>query len=448
MVQTVTASKRTLIVGHGGREAALATQMARHSKLYAFMGHANPTIHEMVESSGGTYELGDVCSPSDVSRFARDNSVDIAMVSSDNPLEAGVVDALGDAGVKSVGPTRVGAEIEWNKIYCREVIDEIAPGANPEYAIARTADEVGAAVERVASRRGPVVVKPIGLAGGKGVKVVGPHLKDNDEAVSYAHDVITSGRHGGAVVIEERIDAPEFTIQAITDGKVVLFPPATYDYPYRFEGDLGPGTGGMGSCTLPGGLFPFLDRRSYEQACGIVSEVIEYLGAKRRHFTGCMNAGFFATADGVKVIELNARFGDPEGINIMTLFEGNWVEVMESICSGSLSAGDVALSDEASVVTYLVSPEYALSGGAVHEFAADLDAINATGAHLYFSSAVETGRMRFATVGTSRALAITARSAQLETARSTVADAISVGVRGDLEWRCDIGEFPTDQVEH
>jgi phosphoribosylamine--glycine ligase len=444
----VTAKKRTLIVGHGGREAALASEMARHSEVHAFIGHANPTICDVVASSGGSFQFGDVCSPRDVARFANEVAVDIAMVSSDNPLEAGVVDALVASGVATVGPTRAGAEIEWNKIFCREVIEEIAPEANPIHSIARSVEEVSSAVEYVASIGGPVVVKPIGLAGGKGVKVVGPHLVDNAEAVAYANDVVTSGRHGGAVVIEERIEAPEFTIQAITDGKEVVFPPATYDYPYRFEGDRGPGTGGMGSCTLRGGLLPFLDRESYDKACAIVAQVIEYLAAHGREFSGCMNAGFFATRGGVKVIELNARFGDPEGINIMSLFSGNWVEVMESIWSRSLRSTDVDLADESSVVTYLVSPEYAISTGVRHEFTVDVDAIEAAGASVRFSSAQETGPQRYETVGTSRAVAITARSPEIDTARKTVADAISAGVRGDLEWRSDIGAFPTGTGDH
>ena len=123
----------------------------------------------------------------------------------------------------------------------------------------------------------------------------------------------------------------EFTIQAISDGRTVVFPPSTYDYPYRYDGDEGPGTGGMGSLSMAQAALPFMTEAHYRRACEIVELVIERLRAEGRHFSGVMNSGFFATAEGVKVIEFNARFGDPECMNIMSLFEGSWTEVMREI---------------------------------------------------------------------------------------------------------------------
>lgn len=485
----MTSRRRTLVVGHGGREAALATQMAASSVVHAVMGHANPTVTALVESSGGAFAVADVCDGPGIARFAVEHAVDLAMVSSDDPLAAGVVDHLRAAGVRTVGPTRAGAEIEWNKRFSRQVVARVAPEANPVYAVAQTLDQVDRAIAEVADGERPVVVKPVGLAGGKGVKVVGPHLADNAEAARYAREVIGTGRHGGAVIIEERISAPEVTIQAMTDGRTVVFPPATYDYPYRFDGDRGPGTGGMGSCTFPGGLLPFVGRAEYDQACAIVQGVIDYLADVGRPFSGCMNAGFFATTDGLKVIECNARFGDPEGINIMGLLRGDWVSVMEAMVARRLSAADVPLADEASIVTYLVAPEYALGTSAGHRFSVDIDAARALGADVLFSSAVavppvrsgtvgvaqgfgtpapsvglassvspatcepstdETGTDETATdktgtyetVGTSRAVAITAVAPRIEEARATVAAAIAKSVTGDLQWRADIGVVP------
>ena len=512
------------MVGHGGREAALATSMAESSVVHAVMGHANPTITALVEAGGGSFTIGDVCDGPAIARFAVEHAVDLAMVSSDDPLAAGVVDELRAAGVAAVGPTRAGAEIEWNKRFCRQVVAQVASEANPVFAVAETIDQVDRAIAEVADGGSPVVVKPVGLAGGKGVKVVGPHLADNAEAARYAREVIGSGRHGGAVIIEERITAPEVTIQAMTDGRTVVFPPATYDYPYRFDGDTGPGTGGMGSCTMPGGLLPFVDRAGYDQACAIVQAVIDYLADVGRPFSGCMNAGFFATADGLRVIECNARFGDPEGINIMGLLRGDWVSVMEAMVARRLTAADVPLADEASVVTYLVAPEYALGTSAGHRFTVDVEAARAVGAGVLFSSAVAVnpassavpgtsgspassavpgtsavssnsavrstctggaahdgaatstgvavhegaandegagaspraatpgpaasaraatpGPGTYETVGTSRAVAITAVASRIEDARSTVAEAIAKSVTGDLQWRSDIGIVP------
>src|SRR5438477_7334826 len=140
------AAVRTLIVGHGGRESALAMRMAEHSELYAFMGHANPTVVRHVEASGGAYALGDVCDARAVAAYARAQDIDIAMVSADEPLAAGVVDALLAQGTRAVGPTRAGAEIEWNKVFARELLAEVAPHAAPALRVARSPEEVAQAM--------------------------------------------------------------------------------------------------------------------------------------------------------------------------------------------------------------------------------------------------------------------------------------------------------------
>jgi phosphoribosylamine---glycine ligase len=217
-----------------------------------------------------------------------------------------------------------------------------------------------------------------------------------------------------------------------------VFPPATYDYPFRYDGDEGPGTGGMGSLSMNDSRLPFMTARHYEQACSIIERVIERLAQQGRHFSGVMNSGFFATADGVKVIEFNARFGDPECMNIMCLFRGNWPEVMERLCSRTLSKGDVPLCEEASLVLYLVSPDYALRAGQPYEFELDQDTIERAGCHVFFASAVKVAEKTFRTVGTSRAVALATTAPTLEMARERIVDcAGSVGV---LQWRRDVGD--------
>jgi phosphoribosylamine--glycine ligase len=428
---------RTLIVGHGGREAALALRMAEHSELHAFIGHENPTIVRHTAASGGSYLLGDVCDPRAVAAFARAAAIDIAMVSADEPLQAGVVDALLAQGTPTVGPTSAGAEIEWNKAFARSLLAEIAPESVPLMRVVREEREVAQAIAWFGSA--PVVVKPSGLTGGKGVKVMGPHLASHADAQEYALSLLAGGRGEESVLIEEKVLGAEFTIQAISDGKTVIFPPSTYDYPYRFDGDKGPGTGGMGSLSMASPTLPFMTAGHYTQACSIVERVIERLSAEGRHFSGVMNSGFFATADGVKVIEFNARFGDPECMNIMSLFNGSWPEVMERIVSGTLAQDDVQLRQEASLVLYLVSPDYALRPGAPYEFALDREQIEQAGCHVFFSSAVELGQDRYRTVGTSRALALATTAPTLEQARARVVEhAASVPV---LQWRGDVGDI-------
>ena len=409
--------------------------MAEHSELHAFVGHENPTIIAHAAASGGGHAVGNVRDPRAVAQFARERGVDVAMVSADEPLAAGVVDALHAQGTAAVGPTRAGAEIEWNKTFARSLLAELAPEASPLLRVARDAGEVQDAID--AFGRAPVVVKPSGLTGGKGVKVMGPHLADHEAARDYALSLLVGAAAHDSVLIEERITGAEFTIQAISDGRTVVFPPATYDYPYRFDGDDGPGTGGMGSLSMASETLPFMTAGHYAQACSIIERVIERLGHEGRHFSGVMNSGFFATADGVKVIEFNARFGDPECMNIMSLLGGSWPEVMQRICAGGLSAKDVQLRREASVVLYLVSPDYALRAGPPYQFTLDREAVEAGGCSVFFSAAVATGPGSYRTVGTSRAVALAATAPDLEVARERVASgAATVPV---LEWRRDVG---------
>jgi phosphoribosylamine--glycine ligase len=427
---------KTLIVGHGGRESALAAAMAEHSQLYAFVGHENPTIVRHAAASGGGHQVGNVCDPDAVAAFARAQEIDIAMVSSDEPLAAGVVDALLAQGTRAVGPTAVGAEIEWNKTFARSVLAEVAPDASPMLRVVHDAGELDDALAFFGST--PVAVKPPGLTGGKGVKVMGPHLASHAEARDYALELLGRGGDREGVHIEEKVIGAEFTIQAISDGRTVVFPPSTYDYPYRYDGDAGPGTGGMGSLSLASPVLPFMTAQHYEQACAVIEQVIERLAQMGRHFSGVMNSGFFATADGVKAIEFNARFGDPECMNIMSLFNGSWPEVMERIAATNLQPDDVPLRNEASVVLYLVSPDYALRTGPAYDFTLDRERIEADGCRVFFSSAVQTAHNSYRTVGTSRAVALTSTAPTLEQARVRMATAAAtVPV---LEWRTDVGD--------
>jgi len=410
--------------------------MAEHSELHAFVGHENPSIVRHAVESGGGHAVGDVCDAQAVAAFALEREIDIAMVSADEPLAAGVVDALLAQGTRAVGPTSAGAEIEWNKTFARSLLAEVAPEASPLLHVARDRREVEEAIAAFGSV--PVAVKPPGLTGGKGVKVMGPHLASHADARDYAVSLLESGKGVEGVHIEEKIVGAEFTIQAISDGRSVVFPPATYDYPFRYDGDEGPGTGGMGSLSMPTTTLPFMSTEHYETACSIIERVISRLAEKGRHFTGVMNSGFFATAEGVKVIEFNARFGDPECMNIMSLFKGSWPAVMEQIAAGSLTAEDVPLREEASLVLYLVSPDYALRSGPAYEFSLDRRAIEAAGCHVFFSSAVQVSEDVYRTVGTSRAVALATTAPTLEQARARVVGcAASVPV---LEWRRDVGD--------
>lgn len=198
----------------------------------------------------------------------------------------------------------------------------------------------------------------------------------------------------------------------------------------------------MGCVTDAGGLVPFLDRSTYDAACDVVRGVLDFLARDGRSFSGCLNAGFFATSEGLRVIEFNARFGDPEGINIMALLDSDWCAAMDAVAAGWLSDSDIVLSDDASAVVYLVAPSYALGSAAGPvPFAFDAAEARRGGAEVLFSSAIETGSGSYETVGTSRVVALVARCPTLGGAVSTALSA-TAGLEGVLDWRADIGAFP------
>ncbi len=431
---------RTLIVGHGGRESALAWRMAEHSQLCAYMGHANPSIIEHVIESHGAFMIGNVLDAAKIADFAVQQSVDLALVSSDEPLAAGVVDALLAKGIKTVGPTRAGAEIEWNKTFGRQIVAEVASEANPFYRVARSHQEVDAVFKEVGDRE--LAIKPVGLTGGKGVKVMGPHLADHAAAKAYAYEILDAGIGGGSsVIVEEKIIGVEFGVQVLTDGKSAVPMPATFDYPYRNEGDTGPGTGGMGAyCTKEKNL-PFMTPAQYDACAEIARKVIAKLGALGRHFSGILYASFFITDKGeIKVIEFNARFGDPECMNIMSILNCNFIEVLSAIADKKLDPSKVKFKDACSVVAYLVAPEYGFGKSAQpYRFKLDSKGVREKDCEVFFSASqqVETSVNEYETVGTSRCVAIGALGKSLDEARKKIISAMG-HVQGPLQWRQDI----------
>ena len=264
--------------------------MAEHSELHAFIGHENPSIvahAAALRRRARASATSATRAPWPRSRArARSTSRWSAPT---NRSQAGVVDALMAQGTRAVGPTRAGAEIEWNKTYARSLLAEHRTRGRARCcASCAQPAQVHEAVDvvRLDARRG----QALGAHRRQGREGDGPAPgRARREAEEYAIELLERGGGRESVLIEEKIDGAEFTIQAISDGSTVIFPPSTYDFPYRFDGDEGPGTGGMGSLTMRGAdRCPFMTRGHYEQACSIIQRVIERLAERgqalhRRH---------------------------------------------------------------------------------------------------------------------------------------------------------------------
>ena len=432
-----------LIVGAGGRESAFALKLAAESCLSAFVSHKNPTILQCVERSGGNFRVGDVRDPQAVTRFALENGVDYAFVSADEPLAHGVVDALLDAGIKTAGATRAAARIEWDKTYAMELMQQVAAEFTPQFTVIAAAEQIEDGLRKFAAQGLEVVVKPQGLTGGKGVKVMPEHLPDYAACAAYAHQLLAT-RPEEQVLLVEKLTGIEFTIMGLTDGQHLVMSPASYDYPFRFANDTGPGTGGMGCFTAADGRLPFLTDADLDACRTVMQRVIQRLGESGARFNGVLNGGFFKTATGIRFMEFNSRFGDPEGLNILAVLQTSFAELLRTICAGTLSADHVAFAPQASVIKYLVAPEYPASSPTRTAFTLDSKALAALGLVAYCGACESTGELnRFTTLGSSRVLAIGATDDDIAVAADRVNRGIDQCVTGKLEYRADIGS-PAD----
>ena len=232
---------KILVVGSGAREHIIAEKLSQDSEVYTYMGRKNPGLRDVSTK----YMVNDEGDFDAIIQFAKDNDVDIAFIGPEAPLEKGIVDQLKAEGIMSVGPTQKAAQIETNKAFMRQLFEDYNIDGSIKYGTFYDIDE---AFEFIDEFDEPVVIKPIGLTGGKGVKIVGDQLADNEEAKEYVKEIFDQkmGGHAG-VVIEELLVGEEYTIQAFVDGEHLLPMPAAQDHPHAFEGNKGPITGGMGS---------------------------------------------------------------------------------------------------------------------------------------------------------------------------------------------------------
>jgi phosphoribosylamine---glycine ligase len=423
---------RWLVVGGGAREHALGVTLTRASaEVVVASANANPGLERLARA---TTRLA----PTDVEKtvaFAVRERVEAAVIGPELPLASGVADGLRDRGIPTVGPSRAAARLESSKAFCRELLDRHRVPDQPQHAIVASADAVDAAV---AAFPGPFVVKPSGLTAGKGVRVQGSDFADPKEGAAYAKSLLVQGE---SVLLEEKLDGEEFSLMAFVTDDGIAPMPAVQDFKRALEGDQGPNTGGMGSYSQRDHLLPFLSREDRDRALVVLEGAVRALRAEGLPYRGVLYGGFMLTAGGPRLLEFNVRFGDPEGINALTLYEeGNFSELLLGIAQGHLDPNLVNFRRRSTVVRYLVPPGYGsrASPGAVVEL--DEAAIEAEGVHVLYGSVEPAGpaAVRF---GTSRGIALVGEASAIHEAASRIEAALR-HVRGTYYVRHDIGTQP------
>lgn len=290
-----------------------------------------------------------------VAKIVRGINPDFVLIGPEEPLAAGVVDELRNLGIPSVGPTQKLAQLETSKSFTRELLTEYDIPGNPKYRVFRGLEGIADYLQTMEA----FVVKPDGLTGGKGVKVFGEHLHSVPEAVAYCAELFAARQP--AVVIEEKLDGEEFSFQSFFDGKHIVHTIPVQDHKRARDGDAGPNTGGMGSYSCSDHLLPFLTRKHVQEAGEINRLVGEAVSRKiGEDYKGILYGGFMRTKDGLRVIEYNARFGDPEVMNVLPLMQADFVEVCKAIIDGTLDKLTVQFKHQATVCKYVVPKAYPL----------------------------------------------------------------------------------------
>ncbi|NHM28277.1 phosphoribosylamine--glycine ligase [Desulfofundulus sp. TPOSR] len=337
---------KVLVVGGGGREHALVwklKQSPRVKEIFCAPGNAGIASLARCVPIGAEDISGLVA-------FARQEKIDLTVVGPEGPLTMGIVDSFNQAGLAIFGPTARAASIEGSKVLAKEIMAKYGiPTAR--FAVFSDAGEAAAYIRQLNS---PCVVKADGLAAGKGVIV----CQTVEEALEAVEDIMVKGVFGNAgsrVVVEEYLTGQEVSILAFTDGETVIPMLPAQDHKQVYDGDRGPNTGGMGAYAPAPVCTPEVYRTALED---ILIPTVRAMAAEGRPYRGVLYAGLMVTGEGPKVLEFNARFGDPEAQPVLILLETDLVEIIEAVLSGRLAEKEIRWRPGAAVCVVLASGGY------------------------------------------------------------------------------------------
>lgn len=417
-----------LIIGSGAREHALAVALHRSSpqpRLFCCGTTTNPGIKQMTHQ----YWVGDVTDVTTIVNLAKDWDIQIAFIGPEAPLEKGLADALWEMNIPTIGPKKQLAQIETSKAFARDLmLKHHIPGL-PRY---KNFDEISGIEDFLhALGEGNYVIKANGLMGGKGVKVAGDHLHSFAEAIVYCKEILDIGQ---TLVIEEKLIGQEFSFMCFCDGKHIVPMPIVQDHKRAFVDDAGPNTGGMGSYSDANHSLPFLTEADVKTALGINEAIIHALNTDyEEKYIGILYGSFIATRNGIYVIEFNARFGDPESLNVLTILKSDFVAVCKALVTENLTDGLVEFAHQATVCKYAVPEGY--PDQPVKNVAIDISAVK-NKSQLYLASVNAMDGKIYAAGSRTAAYVGVADSIS---AAEEIAEKEVCGINGPLFHREDIG---------
>lgn len=344
---------RIVLVGSGAREHAIARAIKKSQKqaeIFCCGTHLNPGIQLLTSD----YWVGDICNIEMVRKQAIAWQANMAIIGPEAPLEMGLADEFWNHSIATIGPTKRLAKIETSKIFARDLLQQYKVAGSPLYKNFLNMEGVQSFLEQLG--QDGYVIKANGLMGGKGVKVAGDHLSSFQEALEFCRELLELKQ---TFVIEEKVIGEEFSLLCFCDGYSLIAMPVIQDHKRAYNNDEGPNTGGMGSYSDANHRLPFLTEKDIEQALHINQAMISSLTNEyQERYIGILYGSFMATKDGVRLIEFNARFGDPEAMNALAILETDFVEICNAMISGRLSEIDVRFKNLATVCKYAVPHGY------------------------------------------------------------------------------------------
>lgn len=420
---------RVLVIGSGAREHAIIKSLYRsplNPQLFCYGVSINPGIRDFTTD----YKAGDITDCRAVLDIAKQWGIELAIIGPEAPLEKGLADALWLANIATIGPKKELAQIETSKEFARDLMKKYHISGLPRYGKFNTLDnKVDEFLKELGD--GHYVIKANGLMGGKGVKVAGEHVHSHAEAIAFCQEIFEKKQ---TVIIEEKLVGQEFSFMCFADGQHLIPMPLVQDHKRAYNDDKGPNTGGMGSYSDANHSLPFLMDTEVEEAFTINQAVYKALSCEvREKYIGILYGSFIATKRGVFVIEFNARFGDPEALNILSILESDFVKICQSMVDGNLTADKVTFSHKATVCKYTVPkgyPDAPLKG-----FSIDISPILSQ-SNLYLSSVNQVDDTLYATG--SRTAAFVGVADTIDAAEKSAEGEISL-ITGPLFHRNDIG---------
>jgi len=418
---------KILLIGNGAREHCIAETICKNKSitLFSYLKSKNPGIVALSKD----FAIGDYSDLEKIKDYTKKINPNFAFIGPEEPLSNGVVNLLNEIGINTIGPTKNLARLETSKSFTRNLLKKYKINGNPKFEIFNK-NNMNDAKQFIDSLK-QCVIKPDGLTGGKGVKVQGDHFKTKKEALDYCNGVL---RTHPAVIVEEKLEGEEFSLQCLTDGKTVVAMPPVQDHKRAFIDDFGPNTGGMGSYSCENHLLPFLTKSDVEDGLKMTQKVAEAVHHETGEFyKGVMYAGLIVTKNGTKLLEYNARFGDPEAMNVLPLMETDFVEVCNAIINQQLHKIKIKFQNMATVCKYIVPKGYPDNPRKDEKIKIEKIPQNAK---LYYASVEQKEGILYTTA--SRAIACLGIADNLEKAER-IAEEATKSIEGKLFHREDIG---------